>query len=251
MFGIDFELLAKDRKTLAKADTAQVPAITIKGRASPTHLRVAAPLTRSNAENLDEVVAQLGHHSTASPWPSVPGYEILEELGRGSMGVVYKARQSGLQRIVALKMMRADVHASPEELQRFISEARVLASLQHPNIVQLFEVNLQKNAPYFCMELVSGGNLADRLNGRPQPFRPAAQFLLTLARAMHAAHLSGIVHRDLKPANILIAPVETSNYRIRSLTQELGLHPHWRDRAGRTRLEERSTATHSCARPGR
>ena len=225
MFGIDFGVLAKDRKTPAKADTAQGSALTIKGRASSTHLSGAAPATRINAGDLDEVMAQLGHQDAAAFWPNVPGYEILEELGRGSMGIVYKARQIQLQRIVALKMIRADVHASQDELQRFMAEARVLASLQHPNIVQLFEVNRQQNSPYFCMELVSGGTLADRLNGRPQPFRSAAQFLLTVARAVHVAHTSGIVHRDLKPANILIAPFETSHHRLRSLTQELGLQP--------------------------
>ena len=225
MSGIEVGRHSKDRATPAQADTAPFATRTVNEGASPSHLAEAESCPGNNAGKLDEVMAQLGHQNTSSRWPHVPGYEILEELGRGSMGVVYKARQSGLQRLVALKMMRADVHASQDELQRFVSEAQVLASLQHPNIVQLFEVNLQQNAPYFCMEFVSGGNLADRLNGRPQPFRPAAQFLLTLARAMHAAHLSGIVHRDLKPANVLIAPFETSNYRIRSLTQELGLHP--------------------------
>lgn len=217
--------IQQDRVTPKQPDTARLPTLTIRAQASPRRWPVTESDPGDNAGKLDEVMAQLGHQETSSRWPQVPGYEILDELGRGSMGVVYKARQSGLKRTVALKMMRPDVHASQDELQRFVSEARVLASLQHPNIVQLFEVNLQQNSPYFCMELVSGGNLADRLNGRPQPFRPAAQLLLTLARAMHVAHLSGIVHRDLKPANILIAPFETSNYRIRSLTQELGLNP--------------------------
>lgn len=221
----EFGIPLQERAQLEQEDTAQGLACTINDRAVGNQPGDRPADQRHRSAELDAVMDRLGLPQSASAWPCVPGYEILEELGRGSMGVVYKARQNGLQRIVALKMIRADVHASQEELKRFISEARVLASLQHPNIVQLFEVNLQQNAPYFCMELVSGGTLADRLNGRPQPFRPAAQFLMTLARAVHTAHVSGIVHRDLKPANILIAPFETSNYRIRTLTQEMGLHP--------------------------
>lgn len=219
MSGIELDLNSKERVASVQADTAKVFSRTVNDRAALDH----RPVAPNNARNLDEVMARLSRQDASSFWPNVPGYEILEELGRGSMGIVYKARQIQLQRIVALKMVRADVHASQDELQRFIAEARVLASLQHPNIVQLFEVNHQQNTPYFCMELVSGGTLADRLNGRPQPFRPTVQFLLTVARAVHVAHASGIVHRDLKPANILIAPFETSHHRLRSLTQELGL----------------------------
>ena len=92
----------------------------------------------------------------------------------------------------------------PEELERFIAEARVVASLQHPNIIQLYEFNLESDSPYFAMELVEGGTLAERLGGRPQSFRHAAEMVLTLARAIHVAHQNGIVHRDLKPANILL-----------------------------------------------
>ena len=223
MSGIEFGLHREDRAVQASADTAQVPVRTVNDRALPNQIPAAETAARNNSERLDQLMAQVEVRSTSKQWPMVAGYEILEELGRGSMGVVYKARQIGLQRIVALKMLRGDVHASADELQRFLSEARVLASLQHPNIVQLFEVNRQQNSPYFCMELVSGGTLAQRLNGRPQPFRPAAQLLLTLARAVQVAHENGIVHRDLKPANILIAGFETKNSRIRALTQELGL----------------------------
>ncbi len=225
MSDIEIDQVSKASASLTKEETSRTSSPTVNNRALPSQQPVPVAATWRGAAQLDAVIDQLGLASSAPQFPIVPGYEILSELGRGSMGVVYKARQIGLSRVVALKMIRADVHASQEELQRFLAEARVLASLQHPNIVQLFEVSHQQNAPYFCMELVSAGTLADRLNGRPQASRPAAQLLLTLARAVHAAHLQGIVHRDLKPANILIAPFETSHHRIRALTQELGLNP--------------------------
>jgi len=155
--------------------------------------------------------------------PHVPGYEVLEELGRGSMGVVYKARQNDLHRCVALKMIRPNAQVASEELKRFLTEARVVASLQHPNIVQIYEINLQRQPPYFSMELVEGGNLADRLGGRPQPFRAAAQLVLTLARTIHVAHQSGIVHRDLKPANILLAAPDSGLSSVQRMARQLEL----------------------------
>jgi serine/threonine protein kinase len=141
------------------------------------------------------------------------------------MGVVYKARQVGVDRLVALKMIRTGAQVGDDQLQRFMVEARVVASLQHANIVQLYEIGLQQECPYFSMELAEGGTLADRLGGRPQPFRPAAQLVLTLARAIHVAHLSGIVHRDLKPANILITHPVSTNAHVRHMERELGLQP--------------------------
>jgi WD40 repeat protein len=135
----------------------------------------------------------------------VPGYEILGELGRGGMGVVYKARQIGLNRTVALKMILVGGHASEADLARFRLEAEAVARLQHPNIVQVFDIGESHGHPFFSLEFVAGGTLAQRLNHRPQPARHAAQVVAALARAVQAAHVKGIVHRDLKPANVLLA----------------------------------------------
>jgi len=137
-------------------------------------------------------------------WPAVPGFEILEELGRGGMGVVYKARQINLNRLVALKMVLAGAHAGPVALARFHKEAQAVASLQHPDIVQIHDVGQASGLPYFSLEFIESGSLDLKIDGRPQNVRQAAWTISILARAIHAAHLQGIVHRDLKPANILL-----------------------------------------------
>ncbi len=144
--------------------------------------------------------------AAASPrWPHVEGYEILGELGRGGMGVVYKARHLELRRTVALKMILTGGHAASEEVARFRTEAEAVARLQHPNVVQIHDIGEHQGLPYFSLEFCSGGSLAGRLGGTPQPPRRAAALVETLARAIHAAHQTGIVHRDLKPANVLLA----------------------------------------------
>ncbi len=136
----------------------------------------------------------------------VPGYEILSELGRGGMGVVYKARQVALNRVVALKMILGGAHAGPEELARFRTEAEAVAQLKHANIVQVYDVGECEGRPFFSLEFVEGGSLDSKLNRKAQKARDAAGLVETLARAMHSAHEKGIVHRDLKPANILLTP---------------------------------------------
>jgi hypothetical protein len=140
-----------------------------------------------------------------SRWPTVPGYEILRELGRGGMGVVYKAKQTALNRVVALKMIRAGTQAGSEELMRFKIEAEAVAALQHPNIVQIYEVGEYEGLPFFSLEYVDGGSLQKRMTDGLVPARQAADLVEALARAIHHAHQRGVVHRDLKPANILLA----------------------------------------------
>jgi tetratricopeptide (TPR) repeat protein len=138
--------------------------------------------------------------------PQVPGYDVLRELGRGGMGVVYEARQVQLGRRVALKMILVGNHASAAQRQRFRAEVEAVAHLQHPNVVQIHEVGEAEGLPYCALELVDGGSLADRLGGTPQPPREAAELVAVLAEAVQAAHARGFVHRDLKPANVLLTP---------------------------------------------
>jgi eukaryotic-like serine/threonine-protein kinase len=136
--------------------------------------------------------------------PTVPGYEIVGELGRGGMGVVYKARQRGLNRWVALKMVLAGAHAGAAQLARFQTEAEAVARLQHPNIVQIYDVGELDGLPYFSLEYIDGLSLDQKIHRQPQPPREAANLTETLARAMQYAHENGIIHRDLKPANVLM-----------------------------------------------
>jgi serine/threonine protein kinase len=136
--------------------------------------------------------------------PIVPGYEILDELGRGAMGVVFRARQVGLNRLVALKMILVPLRQVHAGRQLFQAEAEAVARLQHPHIVQIYEIGEYDGAPFFSLEFCPGGSLADRLAGKPLPAREGAELVQTLAGAIDAAHARGLIHRDLKPANVLL-----------------------------------------------
>jgi serine/threonine-protein kinase len=154
-------------------------------------------------------------------WPSVPGLELVEALGSGGMGVVFRARQAGLDRDVAVKFLRDAHQADSEQRERFLQEARAVARLRHPNLVQVYEFGEVPAAggatsqPYLVLEYVSGGNLADVLRGSPQPPAEAARLVEALADAIHYAHQQGVIHRDLKPANILLQTTEHTGHTER------------------------------------
>jgi hypothetical protein len=176
----------------------------------PTKVR-SFPFVPSPSEAPVSSHADTAQHAPGSrPAPprslvEIPGYVILGRLGHGGMGVVYKARHLRLDRIVALKVIRSGEEASRSELARFRTEAQAAARLQHPNIVQIFEVGEANGQPFLCMEYVEGESLAKLINGTPWPAAQAARLVETLARAIDAAHRHEIVHRDLKPGNVLMA----------------------------------------------
>jgi serine/threonine protein kinase/Tfp pilus assembly protein PilF len=159
------------------------------------------------ADGTPEAVARPRTRPSKLENVNVPGYAILEELGRGGMGVVYKALHLRLQRLVALKMVLAGAHVGKHGLARFRAEAEVVAQLQHPNIVQIYETGEHEGRLYFSLEFVDGGSLDQHMRTRPTTPRSAAELLETLARTMDVAHERGIVHRDLKPGNILLSSV--------------------------------------------
>src|SRR5258707_11535117 len=132
-----------------------------------------------------------------APLPEIPGYEVLAVLGRGGHGIVYRARHLKLKRVAALKMLLTGEYASPAELARFMREAEAIAALQHPNIVQIYDVGEVDGRPYFTMEFVGGGSLAQKLGGVPQPAHYGASVAESLARAIHTAHGAGINHPDV------------------------------------------------------
>jgi len=189
----------------------------------PQGLTTTVPVPRGESIDPDETVDFIRDDRTTPPTddvppdrpksrkprgarigPDLPGYVILEVIGRGGMGVVYKARQIGLDRLVALKMVLAGAHASPEQLARFAIESQAVAQLQHPGIVQIHAVGEHDGLPYFSLEFVAGGSLANKIGGKPQPTREAAGMVRDLAFAMREAHRHNVIHRDLKPANVLL-----------------------------------------------
>jgi WD40 repeat protein len=179
----------------------QTARVTAKDRGATVDSHIAP-------EPLDPEKTAAFDRNTPIPVPKgkilVPGYEIQSELGRGGMGVVYKAKHLALDRVVALKMILSGAHAGEEELSRFRNEASAVARVQHPNLVQIFEVGECEGRPYFALEYIDGGSLDKRLREKPMSPVEAARLIETLARAVHAVHRHGLVHRDLKPANILL-----------------------------------------------
>ena len=184
-------------------------------RAAPDPIREhAATLGLNDPSTIDHPAVGLTDSSArtllpAGPSPvaatqTVPGYELLEPLGEGGMGQVWKARQVKLNRLVAVKMILGDQRAGSKELIRFLAEAEAVAAVKHPHVVQVYEYGEANGRPFLAMEYLPGGSLADRLErtGRLEP-KAAAELVATLAGAVQAAHDLGIVHRDLKPGNVL------------------------------------------------
>ncbi len=172
-------------------------------------------------------------HSSSRGWSSGPnaqGYEVLEELGRGGMGIVYRARQVALNRLVALKVIKSAEFASDIELIRFQNEAEAVAQLDHPHIVPIYEVGRKAGQRYFSMKLVSGSSLDKKLEQFLPDVTASARLVAIIAEAIHHAHVRGILHRDLKPANILL--------------DEQG-QPHVTDFGLARRIETGSGLTHS------
>ncbi|MBC7853781.1 MAG: serine/threonine protein kinase [Pirellulaceae bacterium] len=201
--------LAGDTQSIDASESARDTSIS---RGSSAELRSPlgatadfTPPTQGSAPTLDFAPsAGAGGPRRALP-KEIGDFTVLQELGRGGMGVVYKARQKKLHRVVALKMVLAGSHAAPEQLARFVIEAQAVAHLQHPNIVQIFEVGEHEGLPFFALEFVDGQSLQQKLGGKPLPWEEAARVTEQLARAMQYAHDNGVLHRDIKPANVLLA----------------------------------------------
>src|SRR5262245_57717323 len=169
-------------------------------------------------ENLPLITEAPPAAAADGPLPEIPGYQLLGLLGEGGMGVVYKARQLALKRLVALKMIAAE-HRSAAR-RRFLIEAETVARLQHANFVQIYEVGEHAGRPYLALELIEGGTLADLLaRTEMMPARDAALLVATLAHAMHHAHMRGVVHRDLKPGNVLLAESKAGSMDAKTVAE--------------------------------
>ena len=223
----------------------------------------------ANRDQMNRLARPFGESESRTPFLTPPetiryfgDYEVLEEIGRGGMGVIFKAKQKSLDRVVALKMMTDGRLQSPQDVQRFRMEAESAASLDHPNIVPIYEVGEHEGRHYFSMKLIEGGSLSERIRNEPVPLREAARLIEAVARAVHYAHQRGILHRDLKPANILLSvgqafqpdpaarhgrgPLSVSkskNVRLESLTYE----PLITDFGLARRFEQESELTQSGA----
>jgi tetratricopeptide (TPR) repeat protein len=194
------------REYLLREELGEKPSLTGFRERFPEHaerLKIQVELhsalrTRSIGGSADTII------QSASPALSIPGYEIIQELGRGGMGLVYKARHIGLDRVVALKVIREAAGIDPQSLGRFEIEGKAAARLRHAQIVQVYDVGQIDGRPYAALEYVEGGSLAAFLRGSPQSPELAAELVTGLAEAVQSAHDAGVIHRDLKPANVLL-----------------------------------------------
>lgn len=186
------------------------PYLTRLPPSEPPTVEHSGPAESSPPTNIEQTFATSFGDAPQSPQVPELGhrfgdYELLEEIGRGGMGVIFRARQVSLGRVVALKMILAGSYATGETVERFRAEAKAAANLHHPNIVPIHEIGMQDGRHFFSMDYVDGGSLHQLLTKGPLPPRDAARLLLPIAEALEHAHRQGIVHRDIKPANILLA----------------------------------------------
>jgi serine/threonine-protein kinase len=195
-----------------------------------------APTLQASSPQLTEgTTAPASVEATASASTPATGftpfgeYDLLDELGRGGMGVVYKALDRGLNRVVAVKMILPGALPGPTELRRFQTEAEAAAQLSHPHIVTVHRVGVVEGRPFYSMDFVEGPSLSQRLAQGPLPGRDAARYLVAVARAVHHAHERGILHRDLKPGNILLGNDD------RPRVADFGLAKQFNSQAGHTR----------------
>src|SRR5437868_10719887 len=161
-------------------------------------------LFRTGLASLLEEDDEIAGPSSAPTEMYLDDYELLNEIGRGGQGVVYRARQKSLNRTVALKIIGVGQWATEAHLKRFRLEAEAAASLDHPCIVPIYEIGERESSCYFSMKLVEGGQLDEVVRREPMPIRRAAEVIAKLARTVHYAHEHGILHRDIKPGNVLL-----------------------------------------------
>jgi Flp pilus assembly protein TadD/tRNA A-37 threonylcarbamoyl transferase component Bud32 len=197
------ELLASHPDLAPELETFFADEETVHRWTAPLRPVARAAFTNALAAALDPAAEQ-GTSAPGTETRSVGDYELLEEIGRGGMGVVYKARQKSLGRLVALKMIRAGTLAVAADVERLRNEAEIVAQLDHPHIVPIHEVGDHDGQPYFSMKLIEGASLAQHLARFQADARSAARLIFAVAQAVHHAHQRGILHRDLKPSNILL-----------------------------------------------
>jgi WD40 repeat protein/serine/threonine protein kinase len=235
----EFLLDVINNEILLRSEAGQQPALEDYVRAFPDlreqleqifaiHEMIEGASDSNESKRPEQTLAatvELAGKSERTSFPELPNYAVLETLGQGGMGVVFKAQDRRLKRFVAIKMIRGGGDFDGEERRRFQLEAEAVAKLDHPNIVHIFEIGEHRGEPFFALEFVEGGSLKSVLQGKPQAPHFCAQMIETLARAIHHAHQQGVVHRDLKPANILLHRLhdEPAKSSTASLSQSLFL----------------------------